>query len=140
MPRKLSPGPLVCVTAFVIAAFAVPSFARDNSSGTSRNEVRHQVVSYSDLNLNSARGADELLRRISSAADNVCGNRTGPRPLDEHRFTRGCIANAQEEAVYDVGHPLVMARYYGRTPEVIIDDQYSYYRDGSVAIKPHGVY
>lgn len=133
MPRTFSPGPLVCVCAFVAAAFAVPSFA-DDFSESSRHDVRREVVTFGDLNLNNTAGADELLRRIDSAAGNVCGDRSGRRPLDEHRFAEGCKDVAEERAVYDVGHPLVIARFYGRTPDIIIDDQYSYYRDGSVAV------
>ena len=139
MPRKFSPGPLICVSAFVLAAFAVPSFADEtNYDRTTRNEVRREVVRYDDLNLNTAYGADQLLRRIEIAAGHVCGARMGPRALDEHRFGRNCANVAEENAVFDVGHPLVQARYYGRTPEVIIDDEYSYYRDGSVAVEPYG--
>lgn len=139
MPRTFSPGPLICVSAFVIAALAVPSFAQEtNYDRTTRNEVRREVVTYGDLNLNTEYGADQLLRRISTAASHVCGDRMGPRALDEHRFTRNCIGTAEEDAVYEVGHPLVMARYYGRTPEVIIEDEYSYYRNGSVDVYPYG--
>lgn len=135
MPRTFSPGPLICVCAFVSAAFAVPSFADEtNYDRTTRHEVRREVVRFSDLDLNTTYGADMLLRRIDTAAGHVCGDRMGPRSLDEHRFAEGCKGVAEERAVYDVGHPLVIARYYGRTPDIIIDDQYSYYRDGSVAV------
>ena len=69
MLRKFSPGPLVCVSAFVIAAFAVPSFADEtNYDRTTRHETRRETVSYSDLNLNTAYGADQLLRRTATAA------------------------------------------------------------------------
>ncbi len=139
MPRKFSPGPLICVSAFVLAAFAVPSFADEtNYDRTSRNEVRRELVSYSDLNLNTEYGADQLLRRINIAAGHVCGERMGPRALEEHRFQRNCATTAEEKAVYDVGHPLVIARYYGRTPTIYIDDEYSYNRDGTVYVDPYG--
>jgi len=139
MPRSFSPGPLVCVAAFVAAAFTVPSFADEtNYDRTTRNEVRREVLRYSDLNLNTEYGADQLLRRIEIAAGHVCGDRMGPRALDEHRFERNCSNIAEEVAVYDVGHPLVIARYYGRTPDIVIDDQYSYYREGSVDVNPYG--
>jgi UrcA family protein len=138
MPRPFAPGPLICVSAFVIAAFAVPSFAREDRF-TDHDGVRHQVVSYRDINLNSPQGADALLRRISSAAAHVCGDSAGRRTLHEQRDIRDCVHVAEERAVYDVGHPMVIGRYYGRTPEIIVDD-YAYRRDGSVAVKPYDIY
>ena len=93
-------------------------------------------MSFGDLNLNNY-ARRSALRRIEIAAGHVCGARNNPKPLDEHCFARDCTIVAEEAAVYDVGHPLVIARYYGRTPDIIIDDQYSYYRDGSVYVSPY---
>ena len=65
------------------------------------------------------------------------GDRVGRRELTENRLVRDCTGAAEEEAVYDVGHPMVLARYYGRAPEIYIDedeDDVAYYPDGSVVV------
>lgn len=136
MARFFKPGPLICVSAFALAAFTVPSFARD-ADQTARNEVRQQVVEFRDLNLDSTYGADQLLLRINNAAGKVCGARSGPQPLEERRNSRDCAGLAEEQAIYDVGHPLVIARYYGRTPQIIIaenDRDAQRYDHGSVVV------
>lgn len=115
--------PLLCATLLAVSGFAVPNLA-DAQSYASRHHVRSQVVRFADLNLDHPAGADALVRRIEIAAGNVCGDRTGRRGLDEHRFVEGCVREAGEAAVYDVGHPMVIGRYFGRTPEVIISDNY----------------
>lgn len=134
--------PLLVASVLVLASFAVPSFAQEtNYDRTTRNEVRREVVTFGDLNLNTEHGADQLVRRIEIAAGHVCGDRVGRRELTENRLVRDCTGAAEEEAVYDVGHPMVLARYYGRSPEIYIDedeDVVAYYPDGSVVVYDGG--
>lgn len=64
--------------------------------------VREQVVSYADLDLQNASDAETLLRRIKSAARNVCGLRDrGPVPLDILNRQQ-CARSATARAVADV--------------------------------------
>jgi UrcA family protein len=114
--------PFVCATLLALSGFAVPSLADADSDRVGRHEVRAQLVKYGDLSLDSAAGADALVRRIETAARDVCGDRPGPRGLTEHRFVRQCARAAGEAAVYEVGHPMVIGRYFGRTPDIIISE------------------
>lgn len=101
------------------------------------NQVDRQVVEYADLNTNSAEGADTLIRRIRGAAADVCGDRTGPMTLQERDAVRSCEAISASDAVQQVNHPLVTARYYGYEPQVIIEGSYDPYDDyrGPVVMK-----
>lgn len=59
--------------------------------------------------------ADVLIHRIQMAADVVCGDRRGPQGIAERYSVRVCEIEATEYAIEDVGHPMVMGRYYGYT-------------------------
>ncbi|HYD87244.1 MAG TPA: UrcA family protein [Vitreimonas sp.] len=114
---------LACAPALLLCAAAAPAFAQ--AAWDNRYESR--VVYFGDLDLESRAGADTLIRRIEQASDIVCGDRAGPRPINEHHDVRGCEAETVEYAVREVGHPNVLYRYYGYRPEVVIegdDDPY----------------
>jgi UrcA family protein len=115
----------------VIAAFslcaAAPAFAQQDAASTTQLNAR--VVPYGDLNLDSRSGADTMLRRIDNASRYVCGDRTGPRTIQENGSVHGCVHESMETAVNDLDHPNVTNRYYGNTPQVIIsgdEDDYGY--------------
>lgn len=55
-------------------------------------------VSYSDLNLASAAGKKALERRISRAANVVCGNPANPRDLVAGAHRKRCVAAALDSA------------------------------------------
>ena len=109
----------------VVAAFslcaAVPAFAQQ-ASAPSTTQLNSRVVPYGDLNLDSRAGADTMLRRINNASRFVCGDRTGPRTMQENGTVQACTGETMDNAVADLGHPNVSNRYYGNTPEVIIGD------------------
>ena len=109
----------------VVAAFslcaAVPAFAQQ-ASAPSTTQLNSRVVPYGDLNLDSRAGADTMLRRINNASRFVCGDRTGPRTMQENGTVHACTGETMDNAVADLGHPNVSNRYYGNTPEVIIGD------------------
>jgi UrcA family protein len=110
-----------CAAALLLAAS--PAFAQ--------SQVQSRVVAFGDLNLDSAEGADVLIRRIQMAADVVCGDRPGPQGIAERYSIRGCEIDTTEYAIKEVGHPVVIGRYYGHTPEVLVEgswapDEYSY--------------
>jgi len=120
----------------LVAAFslcvAVPAFAQDSAPSTT--QLNSRVVPYGDLNLDSASGADTMLRRINNASRFVCGDRAGPRTMQENGTVHACTGESMDNAVSDLGHPNVSNRYYGNTPEVIVgeddsgapDDSYAY--------------
>jgi UrcA family protein len=97
-----------------LSCAAAPVFAQ------TRPESR--VVHFGDLNLDSAAGADTLIRRVELAADVVCGDRSGPQMLSEHASIRHCEVSTADQAIEDIGNPVVLGRYYGHTPEVVVDD------------------
>jgi UrcA family protein len=109
MPRPL---PLVCASALLLAA-ASPSFAQ---------EAQSEVVRFADLDLDDIYDADELIVRIHRAAGRVCGARTNVQPVVLWAADRDCQAETTEWTVRDLGHPVVLARYYGVTPRVIIEE------------------
>ncbi len=100
---------------------AAPALAQRNDA-PSTTQVNERVVPYGDLNLDSAAGADTMLRRINGASRFVCGDRTGPRPMQENGSVHACVSQSTETAVQDLGHPNVSNRFYGNTPQVIISD------------------
>jgi UrcA family protein len=66
--------------------------------------VRQQVVSYADLNLQNAADSAILRNRIKSAARVVCGVRSaGPMPIDSRFRLENCVQDATARAVADVG-------------------------------------
>ncbi|MFZ2030994.1 MAG: UrcA family protein [Vitreimonas sp.] len=99
---------------------AAPAFAQQDTASTT--QLNQRVVPYGDLNLDSRAGADTMLRRIDNASRVVCGDRSGPRTMQENGSVHGCVNDSTETAVNDLDHPNVRNRYYGNTPEVIIED------------------
>ena|SRR5262245_52479625 len=72
-----------------------------------RRDVQQQVVKYGDLNLENEADAGVLLRRIESAARNVCGLHIGPLPFGIKMHLEQCAAEATARAVADVNSPLL---------------------------------
>jgi UrcA family protein len=72
---------------------------------------RSTTVPVGDLNLNSAQGVKALYRRISSAAEQVCGpaSMSGSR-LVEPDYT-ACVTRAVTEAFAKIGRPELSAQY-----------------------------
>ena len=71
-------------------------------------DVRHQVVSYADLNLQNAADAAILRGRIESAARVVCGVRgMGPMPIEIRTRLEVCAKDATARAIADVDAPLL---------------------------------
>jgi UrcA family protein len=81
-----------------------------HASAPVRN-VQQQVVSYADLNLESASDAAILLTRIKFAARKVCGLRNpGVMPLAILDRLETCSAEATARAIADVNSPLLTVR------------------------------
>lgn len=125
MPRKFT---LLCAAALALTA-APPAFAQIV-------EPESEVVRFSDLDLDYEGDAEELIVRIQRAAGRVCGARSGVQPVAQFRQDRDCMIETTEIAVRDVGHPMVLARYYDVHPRVIIEEGSAdpYYDDGYVTV------
>ena len=108
MPRSLMLA-LASAIAFGFAA-AAPAAAAE----------RAQRVTYAELDLDAGAGVDSLLRRIENAAENMCGDRLGPMPLHQRMAVRRCVREKTIQAVADVNHGSVTARFYNRDPSIIV--------------------
>ena len=77
--------------------------ATANATTTVQDDVRQEIVSYADLNLENSADAEILIGRIKSAARKVCGLRdAGPMPIDFRSRQENCAAKAFARAVADV--------------------------------------
>jgi UrcA family protein len=95
------------VCAFVLALVLItPSLAV-------ADEPQQVVVRLDDLDTTTERGAEQALRRIRRAAENVCGASPGLRPHTERAAARACVHDAMSRAVDDLGDPLVAAKFNG---------------------------
>ena len=132
----------VALASAVALALAAPAFAQNETTRT-----QDRVVTYGDLNLNSAAGADALVNRIDNAAEQVCGVNDGRTNARQARISRECETEATENGVYDTGHPVVIARYEG-TGYAIIEEGSAYYDPRldpaspqyDARLDPHSVY
>lgn len=78
------------------------------AQATAVRDVRHQVVSYADLNLENAADAATLLARIQTAAREVCGVRRAPLiPIEIRVRLDSCAKDATARAIADVNAPLL---------------------------------
>jgi UrcA family protein len=93
--------------AFACAALLAGSLSGMAHASTTIRSVPQQVVSYADLNLESATDAAILFGRIEVAARNVCGLHRGPMPLELKTHLEACAAAATARAVNDVNAPLL---------------------------------
>jgi UrcA family protein len=85
-------------------------------AGEPDNYVTHKVVSYRDLNLNTAEGVAALYRRINYAAHDVCAD---PNRADLSSFKlRPCIDGAVSRAIAQVNSPMLTSLYQEKTGKV----------------------
>jgi len=128
MPRTLATA--AAVSALLLGAAVAPSFAQVT-------QPESRVVHYEDLDLYSDAGADTLIRRVRQAADAVCGDHVGRTTLTENRNIDACEVTTTQYAIEDIAHPVVTARYYGYSPEIVIEGSWDpdpYY---SYEVKPY---
>ena len=60
------------------------------------------VVSYSDLNLDSAAGNQKLYARLANAASRACGNAPETRDIERRAQYRACVEETLNRAVDEV--------------------------------------
>jgi UrcA family protein len=106
------------IASAVALAFAAPAIAQ--------TQVEERVVTYGDLNVNSATGADALIRRINNASEQVCGVNDGRTNTRQAIINRNCESDATANGVSDTGNRVVIARYHG-TGYAVIDEGDTYY-------------
>lgn len=75
------------------------------------NAARQVHVPYSDLNLRRAEGAAELLARLQSASEAVCGGALSQRDLRSRADHKACVKDAMDRAVVSVPSRLVAEMY-----------------------------
>jgi UrcA family protein len=90
----------VLASGLAIAGTAAPDATRS---------VATRIVSYSELNLSSAAGIATLYRRITGAAEEVCGPAERPGSRLPSLDYRECVARAVDEAVRAVHRPELSA-------------------------------
>jgi UrcA family protein len=102
---------LAILSALLFAGSA--AHAAQTTVSATRAPVATTIVSYADLNLASQSGIATLYRRLSRAADRVCGEHEARSPRDHAEF-RACRAASLNRAVQQVGHPGVLALHSGQ--------------------------
>ena len=98
---------LTLVSVGCLAAItAPPANAEERGSYETR-------IAYGDLNLDSAAGADAMLRRIRHAARDACGDSHVRMTLNQHVRMRACTGNFVQRAVAELANDNVTARFNG---------------------------
>lgn len=109
------------IASLAALAIAAPAFAQNET-----DRPQERVVTYGELNLNSAAGADTLVRRLDNAAEQVCGSNDGRTNTRQAMINRNCEVETTDNAVDDVNHPVVTARYTG-SGYAIVEEGSAYY-------------
>jgi UrcA family protein len=90
----------------LLAGTALQASAQDSTNVTAQSlqKVQSVTVDISDLNLNSPKGQEVLLNRISRAADQVCGARDTRRAGDlaQASRNRACYKASMSRAMSKV--------------------------------------
>jgi UrcA family protein len=102
--NKLARAGITAAVALYTALFAYGASAEQTS-------VRSVTVSFADLDLSKAAGAQALYKRIKVAARRVCGSQGSYMYLASRSVWRKCYDTAVAEAVADVDRPSLTALY-----------------------------
>jgi len=97
-------------TAGVIAVALLAATATSHAEQV----VRHESVSYADLNLNTHEGVITLQRRVRAAVKSVCGPAPDLRELNEMRAEQECRYRALQQATARVEAAIGGARLAAR--------------------------
>jgi UrcA family protein len=99
------------------AVVGTPALAAISAHAGEQEETHKMVVHYGDLNVNTELGAQELYRRISYAAHEVCGDVTDPAYSTLDHAYQQCRRTAMEQAVAKVDRPILTALYDQHFPD-----------------------
>ncbi len=99
-----------------VAALALPAFAEPPS------DMKTRTVDYSGMDLYEMEDAEQLYRKIKSAARDVCDHRSGRMPLSERRAINACVEDAMVRAIRDISMDTVAEVHHRRTGDRIVMD------------------
>lgn len=92
-----------------LAGLGIAASAQAQPAATPAPADEAEVVNYSDLNINREPGAEAMLRRITSAADQICGRESQRTSLDRVALHQACVRSTVDRTVADLGSPMVTA-------------------------------
>jgi UrcA family protein len=93
----------------IIASFALATVAAVPAAAQAQtSDVLSVTVSYAGIDANSPGGAQILLRRISSAAEKVCGGEPS-NALDRSMKFRPCVQEVTQRTVAGMNNPRLSA-------------------------------
>jgi UrcA family protein len=95
------------ITACTFVAIAFVAAAGFANAAESDRSAPQMTVSYADLDLSHAAGAQILLQRLSMASEQVCGGTPDQRNLTMKSYYDACYGNAMRGAIAAVRSPLV---------------------------------
>jgi UrcA family protein len=99
------------------AGACAPALATTSVRGNEQQDVRLAVVHYGDLNLDTAKGAETLYRRMNGAAHRVCSDGGMPSYSIVNHDYQLCRQTAIEQAVEKIDRPKVTVLYDRHFPE-----------------------
>ncbi len=76
------------ILAGLAAAFATSAVSAQDTAAQSSSVVRSQIISYSDIDLGTKKGASELKRRVRVAVENVCGTASSSDLTGQNKVNR----------------------------------------------------
>lgn len=97
------------VSALAFLSMSAVAVAEPIQLGDEKAALPHFDVPYSDLNLSHPAGAETMMKRITFAANLVCGGKPDIREIKIMGMFRTCIREAKEQAVHQLNAPLVTA-------------------------------
>jgi UrcA family protein len=78
---------------------------------TDTDSQRSVKVSYGDLDLAHAQGAQVLIDRVRQASQIACGESPSLANLEQTQAYRSCVVSTADQAIASVGEPMVTAMY-----------------------------
>lgn len=109
---KIPARPLAMLSACLLLGWSASAFGAPGSAAAAAS----RTVSFKDLDISKAEGAQALYGRIAAAARNVCR-------AEPYNFVRGCRARAVDDAVTGVRSALLMSIHRSaveRVEEVVL--------------------
>lgn len=89
------------IAAAIAMSVSAPALARTPAAPSTA------AVQYADLNVNSEAGAETLLRRIRTAARDVCDVRPGHTSLTIRMSRRACVQETMNRTITELNMPMV---------------------------------
>jgi UrcA family protein len=97
-----------------LSALGLTSAAHAAEPVENADQTISVAVPYGDLNINREAGAAVALRRINTAAGEVCGRESQVTSLDRLALHRACVRSTVDRTVMQLGNPVVAALNSGQ--------------------------